>query len=212
MDGLTPGTPIYMSPEQATGKNIAGPCDIYSLGVIAYEALVGAPPFDGRTLAEVVCLHLAGEAAPLRERTTAPVELCALVHRMLNKDPATRPGAIEVRQVARAVAHSLTHAPEYHAYELDTHEHATLAAPVWTGETHVVDPDALELGVTMELLVPRKPRWTPEIGFAHSAAHQPLPDRGERAHAHGGGNAGVADAHGDAAAYDLNHKNSRRSP
>ena len=53
LDGVTPGTPIYMSPEQATGQHIAAPCDIYSLGVIAYEALAGAPPFDGRTIAEI---------------------------------------------------------------------------------------------------------------------------------------------------------------
>src|SRR5207237_1710707 len=51
LDGLTPGTPIYMSPEQATGREIGASCDIYSLGVIAYEALTGHPPFDGRTLA-----------------------------------------------------------------------------------------------------------------------------------------------------------------
>src|SRR5690348_8882118 len=72
LDGLTPGTPIYMSPEQATGRNIAAPCDIYSLGVIAYEALTGHPPFDGRTLAEVVSMHLMSEVAPLRERCGAP--------------------------------------------------------------------------------------------------------------------------------------------
>ena len=91
LDGLTPGTPIYMSPEQATGKNIGAPCDIYSLGVIAYESLVGDPPFDGRTLAEVVCMHLTSEPASLRERTSAPAALCNLIHRMLDKDPSVRP-------------------------------------------------------------------------------------------------------------------------
>src|SRR5262245_49243396 len=75
LDGMTPGTPIYMAPEQATGKNIGPACDIYALGVIAYEALTGRPPFDGRTLAEVVCMHLASEPAPLPERCRAPVEL-----------------------------------------------------------------------------------------------------------------------------------------
>ena len=204
MDGLTPGTPIYMSPEQATGNHIAGPCDIYSLGVIAYEALAGAPPFDGRTIAEVVCLHLAGEAAPLRERTNAPAELCALVHRMLLKDSATRPGALEVRAVARAVAQALAEAPEYHAYEIEADE---LPVPAWTDETYVVDPDALELGVTLELAsVVRKPRWTPEIGFVH-----PGSIRGERARVHAGRAASVAAPHGDDAAHDLlPPKSSRR--
>ncbi|HEV7558437.1 MAG TPA: serine/threonine-protein kinase, partial [Kofleriaceae bacterium] len=103
LDGLTPGTPIYMSPEQATGQHIAAPCDIYSLGVIAYEALAGAPPFDGRTLAEIVCMHLAGSPVPLRTRCTAPMVLCQLVHRMLDKDPAHRPMAVDVRNRAREI-------------------------------------------------------------------------------------------------------------
>jgi len=152
LDGLTPGTPIYMSPEQATGRPVGPPSDIYSLGVIAYELLTGHPPFDGRTLAEVVCMHLAGEAAPLREKTSAPSDLCALVHRMLDKDPSMRPGAIEVRQVARAQAIELTAA--YDAYEL----------MIACDDTVVLDPDSLELGITQQVPVIRRPRWTPEIG------------------------------------------------
>jgi len=186
LDGLTPGTPIYMSPEQATGKNIAAPCDIYSLGVIAYEALAGHPPFDGRTLAEVVCMHLASEPAPLRDCTTAPKELCDLVHRMLDKDPAVRPGAIEIRQMARAIAIELTSA--YAEFELSgveaEPEPIPAAAPIRSRVPHlpsmghqsmpsdevvVVDPDSLEFGVTEMLPVVRKPRWTPEIGNVPSA-------------------------------------------
>ena len=90
MEGMTPGTPIYMSPEQAAGQHIAAPCDIYSLGVIAYEALTGQPPFDGRTLAEVVCKHITSAAAPVGEKCSAPAAMCQLVHRMLEKDPSKR--------------------------------------------------------------------------------------------------------------------------
>ncbi len=181
LDGLTPGTPIYMSPEQATGKNIAAPCDIYSLGVIAYEALAGHPPFDGRTLAEVVCMHLSSAPAPLRDCTTAPRELCELVHRMLDKDPAVRPGAIEVRQIARAIAIELTSA--YAEFELTGVEAEldTTPAPapvrprvphmphmahsaIPSDEVVIVDPESLEFGVTEMVPVVRKPRWTPEIG------------------------------------------------
>ena len=173
LDGLTPGTPIYMSPEQATGKNIAAPCDIYSLGVIAYEALAGHPPFDGRTLAEVVCMHLSSEPAPLRDQCDAPPELCELVHRMLEKDPSFRPGAIEVRQLTRAIAIEQT--SSYAAYELSgLEELPTKTRPVRvrpplagalppSDEVMVVDPEALEFGVTEMVPVVRKPRWTPEI-------------------------------------------------
>jgi serine/threonine-protein kinase len=173
LDGLTPGTPIYMSPEQATGKHVNAPCDIYSLGVIAYEALAGAPPFDGRTLAEVVCMHLTSEPDPLALRCSAPDELCNLIHRMLDKDPALRPVAIEVRQVARAIANALASAYEVDAsddipitVEIQPRPKARRArmAQLPTEEAFVVDPEALELGVTEMMPVVRKPRWTPDIG------------------------------------------------
>jgi len=168
IDGLTPGTPIYMSPEQATGRDIAAPCDIYSLGIIAYEALTGRPPFDGRTLAEVVCMHLMRAPAPLRARCNAPVELCSLVSRMLHKDPKARPTAIEVRQTARAIARSLSDA----AYEeLEVSGLTVASAPgrsvasVYTvPDDFGIDADELEFGSTEMLPIVRQPRWTPEIG------------------------------------------------
>lgn len=175
MDGLTPGTPIYMSPEQATGKNVAAPCDIYSLGVIAYEALTGEPPFDGRTLAEVVCMHLTREPDALRAQCDAPNELCDLVHRMLAKDPLQRPTALEVRQLARSLAVELT--PAYEEFELTMGEpvRPTRARPgraafiVPTDEVSIVDADAMEYGVTEMLPIVRKPRWTPNFGQVPSS-------------------------------------------
>jgi serine/threonine-protein kinase len=154
LDGLTPGTPIYMSPEQASGRHIAAPCDVYSLGVIAYEALASRPPFDGRTLAEVVCMHLSGEPRPLVECSPAPRELCALVHRMLAKEPAHRPGAIEVRQIARAIARDL--AADYESFELVT-------AVDTRARAEVIGAESLEFGVTELVPTIRKPRWTPDL-------------------------------------------------
>jgi len=177
MDGLTPGTPIYMSPEQATGRDVGAPCDLYSLGVIAYEALTGRPPFDGHSLAEVVCMHLTCAPAPLRARCGAPAELCNLVGRMLHKEPTARPTAAEVRQAARAIARELSQA--YEAFELSSIEielepagnavaraRSQPASIVPSEEVVVVDVDATELeyGITEMLPVVRQPRWTPEIG------------------------------------------------
>jgi serine/threonine protein kinase len=182
LDGLTPGTPIYMSPEQATGKNIAAPCDMYSLGVIAYEALAGHPPFDGRTLAEVVCMHLSSEPDPLTDKCTAPAELCELVLRLLDKEPSLRPTALEVRQLARAIALQLS--SHYESFELTGVEppmRAPQAAPrvrplaaqiIPTDEVVIVDPEAMEFGVTELLPVVRKPRWTPDIGNVSPALAQ----------------------------------------
>jgi eukaryotic-like serine/threonine-protein kinase len=156
LDGLTPGTPIYMSPEQATGLNVGPACDVYSLGVIAYEALTGAPPFDGRTLAEVVYMHLTRTPLPLRQRCNAPAELCDLVGKMLEKDPALRPGVIEVRQVCRAIAMAM--AP-YETFEL-----SEMDAESRVGATRCrTAAGELEFGVTEMLPVAPKARWTPEF-------------------------------------------------
>jgi serine/threonine protein kinase len=154
LDGLTPGTPIYMSPEQASGTNIGPACDIYSLGVIAYEALAGELPFDGRTLAEVVYMHLTRTPAPLRQRCDAPKELCELVGRMLEKEPSLRPSAIEVRQTCRAIAIALS---PYEAIEISGADAVARPAPRVRCAA-----EELEYGNT-EMLPALKARWTPDF-------------------------------------------------
>jgi serine/threonine protein kinase, bacterial len=182
LDGLTPGTPIYMSPEQAMGRNIAAPCDIYSLGVIAYELLTGHPPFDGRTLAEVVSMHLTSQPLPLTEVANTPAEIADLVHRMLDKDASLRPGSLEVRQIARGLA--LEYATAYESLEIDGTEQPRLPRAVrprrhlplgaqTTDDVHVIDPDSLEFGVTEMVPTIRKPRWTPDITMAPPPEQRP---------------------------------------
>lgn len=118
-------------------------------------------------------MHLSSEPAPLRDLCDAPAELCDLVHQMLEKDPSFRPGAIEVRQMTRAIAAEQT--SSYAEFELSGVEELptktrpvrvrpALSAPaVQSDEVVVVDPEALEFGVTEMVPVVRKPRWTPEI-------------------------------------------------
>jgi serine/threonine protein kinase len=131
LESVTCGTPTYMSPEQATGRDIAAPCDIYSLGVIAYEALSGHPPFDGGTLLEVVALHLHGKAAPLAAQCpAAPRALCDLIHQMLDKAPSHRPTAIEARRRMYRLATEIAHAnSEFDLYEITTEPWAPMALP-----------------------------------------------------------------------------------
>lgn len=90
-NGVTMGTPLYMSPEQVEGKAIDPRSDIYSLGVTVYHMLSGEPPFKGESPFEVALAHVQKEAAPLYEtRPDLPPELCQLVHRMMEKDPDNR--------------------------------------------------------------------------------------------------------------------------
>jgi serine/threonine protein kinase len=91
------GTPTYMAPEQARGGPTGGHCDVYGLGVVAYQALVGRAPFLGATSVEILVQHLNRSAPPLAPRCPyAPYGLVELVERMLAKDFTERPSAAEV--------------------------------------------------------------------------------------------------------------------
>ncbi|HZW89926.1 MAG TPA: protein kinase, partial [Myxococcaceae bacterium] len=93
-DAILMGTPQYMSPEQATGKNTAvdARTDVFALGAIVYEMLGGQAAFAGGSLAEVVYRVVHGQPTPLRELAPAlPENVLNAVERALQKDPAARP-------------------------------------------------------------------------------------------------------------------------
>jgi serine/threonine-protein kinase len=91
----TVGTPLYLSPEQATGKFMDKRSDIYSLGIVFYELLTGAPPFIGSNYHEVLMSHMSEKPRPIKQ--LAPIEdwLAKLVMSMLAKRPAERPQSME---------------------------------------------------------------------------------------------------------------------
>ncbi|HIF33745.1 MAG TPA: serine/threonine protein kinase [Planctomycetes bacterium] len=90
--GVTMGTPLYMSPEQAEGKKEIDPrSDIYSLGCTAFHMLAGRVPFEGETAIAVAVKHVKDAPESLEKiRPDVPPELCRIVHRMLEKDPNDR--------------------------------------------------------------------------------------------------------------------------
>jgi len=90
--GAIAGTPAYMSPEQAAGKEaVDARSDLYSLGAVAYFLLTGQPPFVRGTAVQTLAAHL-GEAvvAPDRHRADVPADLQAAILRCLEKEPARR--------------------------------------------------------------------------------------------------------------------------
>ncbi|HTR54610.1 MAG TPA: serine/threonine-protein kinase [Kofleriaceae bacterium] len=92
------GTPTYMAPEQARGGPTEGFSDVYGLGVLAYQMLVGRPPFVGGNSVEILVQHLRKPVPPLAPRCPdAPAGLVALVERMLAKNSEDRPTARGVR-------------------------------------------------------------------------------------------------------------------
>ncbi|MBA3454607.1 MAG: serine/threonine protein kinase [Deltaproteobacteria bacterium] len=92
------GTPTYMAPEQARGGPTDGHCDVYGLGVVAYQALAGRPPFMGATSVEILVQHLNRPVPALAPRCPdAPYGLVDLVERMLAKNFEERPNAADVR-------------------------------------------------------------------------------------------------------------------
>lgn len=97
-DGLTRvgsilGTPIYMSPEQCKGEPLDARSDIYSLGVIAYQMLAGAPPFTGQAF-ELMRQHVEAQPPPLKQkRKKISKRLAATVMSALAKNPADRPAS-----------------------------------------------------------------------------------------------------------------------
>jgi len=87
--GMVMGTAQYLSPEQAVGRPATPLSDLYSLGVVAYEALNGKRPFTGPTAVDIAVAHVNDPVPPLPPAVEAG--LAALVMRLLSKDPALRP-------------------------------------------------------------------------------------------------------------------------
>jgi len=100
--GTLMGTPIYMSPEQCRGtRTVDHRSDIYSLGIIFFEMLVGQPPFVSEGFGELVNMHLNVAApAPSSQNPAVPPAIDAIVLKMLAKDPAARYADMAELQIA----------------------------------------------------------------------------------------------------------------
>lgn len=98
------GTPLYMSPEQATGMGLDARADLYAIGVILYQLATGTLPFDGANSMEILMKHVSELPVPPRARrpeVAISPEMEDLILRALSKEPSERP------QTAEAFRHEL---------------------------------------------------------------------------------------------------------
>lgn len=91
-EGTITGSPLYMSPEQATGDNkVDERSDIYALGAVAYYLVTGRPPFEGEKAIQVIIAHAKEKVTPPSEiEPKVPADLEHVILRCLAKDPRDR--------------------------------------------------------------------------------------------------------------------------
>ena len=144
--GMVLGTPRYLSPEQAKGLSVDGRSDLYSLGIIFYEMLVGRVPFDDPSVPSLLVKHMAEPPRPPSVlRPDIPPVIESIVLRLLEKDPARRFQSAE--DLSAALAAMETVAPARNARTLPattipTPAHVAPNAP--TGETTISDERPIE--------------------------------------------------------------------
>ncbi|MDQ1427518.1 MAG: eukaryotic-like serine/threonine-protein kinase, partial [Acidimicrobiaceae bacterium] len=89
--GLVLGTPAYLAPERAMGEPATAQSDLYSVGVVLYEAVTGSKPYGGRTPVAIAAAAVSGAAEnPIRLRPDADAQLVAVIAKAMAVDPAQR--------------------------------------------------------------------------------------------------------------------------
>ena len=155
--GMSLGTPHYMSPEQAMGeRTLDARADVYALGCVLYEMLVGEPPFTGPTAQSIVARVLTGVVEPPSvRRSTVPANVNAAVLTALQKLPADR----------FASAAAMSDALQDRAYATDgsgaAHGGARAAGP-WTRTAIAATAIATVAVIAAVWTYARRPAVTPQ--------------------------------------------------
>ena len=109
-DGGVLGTAEYMAPEQAEGRTATHRSDLYSLGGVLYALVAGRPPFQAKSIPEMLQLQRFAQPDPLRRYSQdVPDELASIIAQLLEKDPEKRiPSAMILARRLEAMEHGLT--------------------------------------------------------------------------------------------------------
>ncbi|MGC4122173.1 MAG: serine/threonine-protein kinase [Myxococcales bacterium] len=98
--GVAMGTPHYMSPEHCRGRDVDVRSDLYSLGVMLFEAFTARLPFEASSPYEVISAQLTATPPSPRDFAAVPVELERLILRCLSKEKEKRPASVEELRLA----------------------------------------------------------------------------------------------------------------
>jgi serine/threonine-protein kinase len=144
-EGVTLGTPLYMSPEQVQGQPTDHRSDLYSLGVTFYQMLSGKPPFTGEAPLAIALKHVREKPVSLAvHRPDLPPDLIALVMRLLEKDRNVR------YQNADEMLKDLAKIKEQVTATLDTQ----------TAQPRLTPADEAALAATVDAQAPTRASWS----------------------------------------------------
>jgi eukaryotic-like serine/threonine-protein kinase len=167
-DGMTKGTPTYMSPEQARGHAVDRRSDLFVVGALLYELVTGARMFGGDTLAAVLYSVIEVEARLADPRTLEHLSVApgldAIVTRCLRVDPEARyPDAAALEAELRAVQDKLGRGPRLRDWVRTTLVPSVAAAPTQVPPTRLLGgesepPSALDDDTPVDsVVVTRRP-------------------------------------------------------
>lgn len=131
------GTADYMSPEQADGRQVTEKCDQYSLGGVMYALLAGRPPFQAKTMPEMLQLQRFAEPEPVtRYAKDTPDQLNKLIEQLLAKEPNERfPNVMVLGRHMEAMEKALSRETQQSATGTEASETAKRTTPKNHGAT-----------------------------------------------------------------------------
>jgi Tol biopolymer transport system component len=174
-EGVVMGTVAYMSPEQAQGQALDHRSDIFSLGVLFYEMITGARPFDGDNKISTISSILRDEPVPVHEvKASLPRHLARIVKRCLAKQPTRRyQSALDLRNDLEELKGEVESGEILTTGEMAAVRPAAATRPKWL--MPVVAVGALAIIAVVVVLMMSQRRGAPQTATAPAAVMEMIP-------------------------------------